>query len=84
MTMTAYCTVDDVVKIDDHIEIHLSAAAGTTVRPFATAPDQEVPTIYSNTEGVVTSVQLTITIDGTETTLKPGDIVNVSSHFNST
>jgi hypothetical protein len=80
MTWTAHCRVESVITHPDHTEVVLAAEAAEMVRPFPNAPDHEVPAIVSNTEGPITSVRVSIRIEGRHE-LDTERHVTLSGHF---
>jgi len=88
MTWTAQMRVQDVSDGPAPIDVLLTADADEKIKPYAGRDDvseetraYEVSAIQSNTEGKIKSLEVRMVLDEDETSLKPGDIVNVNGHF---
>jgi len=86
MTWTAYATVQDVSDGPSPIDVLAAASADEKVKPYAHLDDpqwrgQEVAALTSNTEGTIRSIEIRFSLDEDNTSLKPGDIINVTGHF---
>lgn len=80
MTWQAYVEVVDV----DHDIAIANAVAGAMVRPWKgtdNGSDIEAPTLYSNTEGDIRSIEIEFEFAG-PAPLNVGDLLYVGGHFN--
>jgi len=90
MTWTAHCTVQDVGDGPAPIDVLLTASADETYTSqqvvrydgsTAVYKAVELPCITSNTEGKIRAVEIRLQLEEDSTTLKVGDVVTVSGHF---
>lgn len=79
MTWHVHAVVDDVVG-SNPVVVHATAESGKSVQPYGLGT-VEVPSIGSNTEGVIIRAYLTLLFDAETSPLKVGDIVSASGHF---
>lgn len=84
MTWTARATVQDVSDGPAPIDVIAVANADETWTPTGQNPDSEFTysCVQSNTEGKIRSVEVKLVLDEDETALKPGDVVQLTGHFN--
>lgn len=90
MTWTARATVQDVSDGPRPIDVLAVANADETytshrlVRYEGQAgvyEDVELACLVSNTEGRIRSIEITLVLDEDSTTLKPGDVIQLSGSF---
>lgn len=81
MTWTAHLKVTGVAGTSP-VTINAAAAlSAQLVKPYGAA-GPEVPTINSNTEGIISRATLTLEIDTDQTSIQPGDLLTIQGHFN--
>lgn len=83
MTWTARATVQDVSDGPAPIDVLATAAADETWTPPGQNPDSEFTysCVVSNTEGKIRSVEVRLVLDEDATRLKPGDVIQITGHF---
>lgn len=82
MTWTGRFTVQDVSDGPAPIDVLATVEAGDTWEaPGSDGSTHTMPSLYSNTEGKIRSVELRIVFDEDQTAIKVGDVIEVSGHF---
>lgn len=82
MTWTGRLTVQDVSDGPAPIDVLATVAAGDTWEaPGSDGSARTMPSLYSNTEGKIKSIELRIVLDEDQTAVKVGDTIQVQGHF---
>lgn len=79
MTWSAWVEVADVSEGPAPITVLAVANAGETCDPYGAG--QGAPTLISNTEGKIRSIEVRFVFDEDDPPLAVGDLLHVSGHF---
>lgn len=81
MTWTAHLKVTGVAGTSPVVINAMAELGGPLVKPYGLV-GPEVPTINSNTEGIISRATLTLEIDTDQSAIQAGDLLTIQGHFN--